>query len=116
MKPLSYIVLGFLLGLVGSAFAAFNDMPISRSAVTVSSCGGGSPSVSGNSIRGTISLGSASPVACTLNFTTVFASAPTCIGTAGSAAANIRTSAISTSAATFMLSATMATMYYHCIQ
>lgn len=109
------LLLGLCLGWVASGQAAFQYMPLARSAVTVSSCGTGSPSVSGNNVSGKITLGNGSPTACTLNFTTAWAATPVCIGSAGSASANVRTSAISASAATFTLSATNSTMYYLCI-
>lgn len=107
------VVVGFLIGALIPAYAAFNRMPVSGSAVTVTTCGV-SASVVGNSVRGQITLGAAT-TACTVNFTTAYPAAPTCVGTAGNANASVRTSAVSTAAVTFTLSAANTTMYYVCL-
>lgn len=49
-------------------------------APTLSSCGT-SPSISGTDIAGTVTMGTGTPTACTITFSTAYASAPNCVVT-----------------------------------
>ncbi|MGZ3793138.1 MAG: beta strand repeat-containing protein, partial [Bdellovibrio sp.] len=53
----------------------------SGAAATVSNCGT-SPTIAGNDTRGTITLGTGNPTACTVTFQTTYASPPYCVVTA----------------------------------
>ena len=80
------------------------------------SCGSGSPSVSGTNTRGTITLGT-TPSACTLPWSTTLASAPVCVVSGG--AATTIPSVTSTSTSNMVIGGTLVTggkVNYICMQ
>lgn len=86
-------------------------------APSISSCGGGSPSVSGTDVAGTITVGSGVTTACTLTFATPYSAAPVCIVSDNSTAVTGDISSISATAVTFGFSASLGggQVYYTCI-
>lgn len=89
-------------------------------APTVSSCGTSPSAVTGNDTAGKLTMGTASPTACTLTFAGGFAAAPKCtaVASVGGAALAVAPTTVSTSAVTFTTSAaaTSGTLTYHCVQ
>lgn len=85
---------------------------------SVSSCGT-NPSVSGDDSDGIISTGSGTVTACTLTFAAAYTVAPVCVPSTSSTSVNASmSSAPSTTAVTFNLSATLTSgkLYYHCTE
>lgn len=75
---------------------------------TLSACGtGGTPTVTGNDTRGTVTFANGNPSACTVTFSSAFSSTPVCVVTSNHTAAGISTAitAISTTAFTLAISA-----------
>lgn len=86
----------------------------SGTAPSLSSCGTGSPTVVGTDMAGTITLGTGSPTACTLNFSAPYANTPVCLcGVNGVTSCNPTTS--SSTSIIFTLGVTETTINYICI-
>ena len=97
----------------GTAGAALNTSQ--TTAPTATTCGT-SPSVTGTDVDGTITTGTGSPTACTLNFTSTHTSVPNCTANTGSGVGEVRVSGATTAAVTFTLSATATAITYICLQ
>jgi hypothetical protein len=85
-------------------------------APAVSSCGGGSPSVSGTDNAGTITIGTGGITACTLTFASTWAQVPVCRASTSTTTAFASVTAASATAITIGLSASLASgnIYYDC--
>lgn len=83
---------------------------------TLTSCGGGTPAVTGDDNSGTITLGTGVTAACTLNFVKTWAQTPTCSATSDAAGVSGEVTAISTTAVTFGVTTGNAggKVYYGC--
>lgn len=83
---------------------------------TLTSCGGGTPAVTGDDNAGTITLGTGLTSACTLTFKSTWTQTPTCSATADAAGAAGEVTAISTTAVTFGVTVGNAggKVYYSC--
>lgn len=83
---------------------------------TLTSCGGGTPAVTGDDNSGTITLGTGLTSACTLTFKSTWAQTPTCSASADAAGAAGEVTAISTTAVTFGVTVGNAggKVYYTC--
>lgn len=84
---------------------------VSGAAPSVSTCGAGSPSVSGNDTAGKVTTGSSAATSCTVTFANTYTSAPVCILTGGPASGSTLYSPLfsSTTATTFSFMATSTT-------
>ena len=91
----------------------------SGTAATVGTCGT-SPSITGNDTKGVITIGTASPTACTITFASAYTSTPVCVVTAtGGNPGAIQWYIPSTSALVINFSATPTVSQqfaYHCMQ
>lgn len=107
----------FLLALVlcSSASIAQAHQEFTGATPSVGTCGT-SPSVVGGDNSGTITIGSGVVTACTLTFAKTWAGTPACVATSGSGSISAGVTAISTTAVTFGLSATLGDgkIYYFC--
>lgn len=92
-----------------------NFVRIAGAAATVSTCGGGTPSISGSNTNGTVTVGTGSPTACTLTFSAARDTVPDCICTPF-ANATCYVTANSASAVTFTFSATPTKFSYVCME
>lgn len=98
------------------------NIGFATSTVSVSSCGGGSPSVQGSNDVGKITLGTGGLSACTLNFTTstaqgtAWTSAPVCVVSNSSStdAAEINSISTSTLVVNFAVTIAGGNVWYHC--
>ena len=94
-----------------------NHLLFTGSAPAPSTCGS-SPSMGTGSVdnAGTVVVGSGSVTACTLTFATSFTNAPSCVADTDTALAFAYVSAVSGSAVTFTLAASVGSghIYYHC--
>jgi hypothetical protein len=109
--------LGFSQVINGS-FYLFMDtvghLRTNGTAPAVSSCGT-SPAISGTDVAGTVTVGTASPSACTITFANPFSAAPTCLLKWRAVLATM-TYSVSTSAITITQTATSSnTIDYFCI-
>jgi peptidoglycan hydrolase-like protein with peptidoglycan-binding domain len=87
------------------------------SAPTISTCGT-SPSVVGNNMAGTVTIGSGIVTACTVTFASSFSATPTCVVTTSSGSISVGVTSLSSSAFTAGFSATLGSgkLYYICIE
>jgi hypothetical protein len=95
------------LSVQGNVFYAASSTP------TISSCGTGSFSISGGNSRGKVTVGSGSPTACTLSFTSAFDNPPACWAFPYSAVTPYISSE-STTSVTFGFSASTPSFNYGC--
>ena len=83
---------------------------------SVTSCGTGSPSVSGTDVRGTITTGTGAPTSCTLNFGTTWGATPVCVVTPSNGYATITARSATAFTMTFNAGLTSGSVYYMCMQ
>lgn len=85
-------------------------------APTLSTCGT-TPSIVGNDVAGTVTMGTAGPTACTLTFANAFTNAPHCVVVARDALILAHVTASSTTAVTFTATAacTSCVLDYICL-
>lgn len=96
----------------GIFYSALNQLACSGGTPTMGTCGV-SPSVAGTKLEGTITAGSGTLTACTMNFGQTLSAAPRCNATGSIGAVWI--TAITTTAVTFTgASLTSSKIYYNC--
>lgn len=84
---------------------------------TVGTCGGGTPTVTGSDMSGTVTVGTGSPTACTVTFSGAWAAAPHCVLTPrGAIATPMYISAESTTLFTATFPSGLASFNYICMQ
>jgi hypothetical protein len=104
-----------LLAFAIAAGAATYSLVGSNGTPSVATCGT-SPSVAGTDHAGTITTGSGTVTACTLNFSGTLAVAPACVVSSASTAVTVGITSISSSALALGISLTLpsAKIYYIC--
>jgi hypothetical protein len=96
--------------------AAMYESSGSDGTPNVTTCGSGSPSVSGTDQSGVITLGTVAVTACTLNFSTTLSAAPACIVVTGSSLSVAFITSTSTSQMVLGLTVSLPSgkVYYFC--